>query len=301
MLFRSEGIRGDVCTGQPAPRLGGSALGGNPRTPPPHPSPLPIPGAPDLVVRFLLHVEPIHLHDSIPSAQPRRFGGGTGLHFADELPALALLAVQVEAVAVLPFQHMAQPRFQLVLSHGRGGRRSAAERSGAERGRAAAGPFYARRGAGAGRRGAEGRARAGAAVGAGVGVGALRSAAILRAARERGERGGDGAGDGDGRGGAGDGDGDGAGGAGNGADGSGGVPGAGGEGMPAERGCRAGWIGAALGCSERSRSGPCGARRAGPPRALLRLPRSPWGRSEPPGPEGAGIPRRYRSSARARP
>ncbi|KAL2299105.1 hypothetical protein Nmel_014721, partial [Mimus melanotis] len=46
-------------------------------------------------MRLLLHVEPVHLHDAVPGAQPRSLGGRAGLHFADELAALALLAVQV--------------------------------------------------------------------------------------------------------------------------------------------------------------------------------------------------------------
>lgn len=68
---------------------------------------------PYLVVSFLLHVDAVHRHHTVPGAQPRRFCGGSGLHFADELAALPFLAVQVKSIPAGPFAHDTEPRFPL--------------------------------------------------------------------------------------------------------------------------------------------------------------------------------------------
>ena len=66
-----------------------------------------------LVVCLLLHVSAVHCHHTVPSAQPRRFCRGAGLHFADELSALPFLSMQVKSIPGLPFYHETKPRFQL--------------------------------------------------------------------------------------------------------------------------------------------------------------------------------------------
>lgn len=66
-----------------------------------------------LVVCLLLHVSAIHCHHTVPSAQPRRFCRGAGLHFADELSALPFLSMQVKSIPGLPFYHETKPWFQL--------------------------------------------------------------------------------------------------------------------------------------------------------------------------------------------
>lgn len=71
------------------------------------------PDHPYLVVSFLLHVHAVHRHHPVPGAQPRRFCGGPGLHFADELAALPFLAMQVKSIPAVPFCHEAEPRFAL--------------------------------------------------------------------------------------------------------------------------------------------------------------------------------------------
>lgn len=65
------------------------------------------------MVSFLLHVDAIHLHHTVPGAQPRHFCRGTGLHFADELTGLSFLAMQVESIPAVPFRYETEPWFPL--------------------------------------------------------------------------------------------------------------------------------------------------------------------------------------------
>lgn len=63
-------------------------------------------------MRLALHVDAVDLDQPVSGAQRGRLGRGAGLHAPDELPAAALLAVQVEAVAVLAADQAAQARPQ---------------------------------------------------------------------------------------------------------------------------------------------------------------------------------------------
>lgn len=65
-----------------------------------------------LVVRLALHVDAVDLDQPVSGAQRGRLGRGAGLDAPDELPAAALLPVQVEAVAVLAAHQAAQARPQ---------------------------------------------------------------------------------------------------------------------------------------------------------------------------------------------
>lgn len=74
-----------------------------------------------LVVRLALHVDAVDLDQAVSGAQRGRLGWGARLHAPDELPAAALLAVQVEAVALLAAHQVAQARPQrLWRGHGAG-------------------------------------------------------------------------------------------------------------------------------------------------------------------------------------
>lgn len=66
------------------------------------------------MVRLSLHVHAIHRNHPVPGPQPRSLRGGAGLHFADELAALPLLAMQVKSIPAVPFCHDTKPRFPLV-------------------------------------------------------------------------------------------------------------------------------------------------------------------------------------------
>lgn len=68
-----------------------------------------------LIVAFVLHILPVHLHQSVSVAQPGKVSRGVGLHFSDELSASVALPVQVEPIAALPYGQEAEPGSQLAL------------------------------------------------------------------------------------------------------------------------------------------------------------------------------------------
>lgn len=68
-----------------------------------------------LVVAFVLHIFPVHLHHTVPWSQPGHVSRGAGLHFADVLPASVALTVQVKAIAAVAFSQETEPWSHLAL------------------------------------------------------------------------------------------------------------------------------------------------------------------------------------------
>lgn len=68
-----------------------------------------------LMVGFVLHILPVHLHHSVPGTQPAQVSRRTGLHFPDELSAFVALAVQVKAIPAIPFGQETESGSQLAL------------------------------------------------------------------------------------------------------------------------------------------------------------------------------------------
>lgn len=56
----------------------------------------------------------LHLDESVPGPEVRAIGSRAGFHRTHKLPALCLVVVQVEAVAVLAFHHVTQAGDKLV-------------------------------------------------------------------------------------------------------------------------------------------------------------------------------------------
>ncbi len=71
----------------------------------------------DLLMAVAVHALSIHEHQPVARAQTGHLGGGVGLHQADELAALALLSVQMEAVSVLALLQDAETRAQSLARH----------------------------------------------------------------------------------------------------------------------------------------------------------------------------------------
>lgn len=72
-----------------------------------------------LVVGFILNVLAVNLHNTVSGQQAAVISRRAGLYFADELAAFVALAVQVKAVAAIPFGEETEPGSQLGLHQSR--------------------------------------------------------------------------------------------------------------------------------------------------------------------------------------